>query len=210
VWNGWKGQLLRELYHETASAMAADDPQGGARRRIEEAEGRLAAALPACPRGRPWPAEAAEAYVGRHDPRYWLGFSTDEQARHAEVVRAATPAKAPLAVDFRVDEFRARTELLLYAADHPGLFMKVAGALALSGVSIVDAHIFTTNDGMALDVLGFQDAATAPRWPRPSGSPASAATSSGRWAARSGSRRRWPAAAPCPRAPTSSRSSRAS
>ena len=36
--------------------------------------------------------------------------------------------------------------------------MKVAGALALSGVSIVDAHIFTTIDGMALDTLGFQDA----------------------------------------------------
>ena len=36
--------------------------------------------------------------------------------------------------------------------------MKVAGALALSGASIVDAHIFTTQDGMALDVLGFQDA----------------------------------------------------
>ena len=50
--------------------------------------------------------------------------------------------------------------MLLYAADHPGLFMKVAGALALSGVSIVDAHIFTTVDGMALDTLGFQDATT--------------------------------------------------
>jgi [protein-PII] uridylyltransferase len=36
--------------------------------------------------------------------------------------------------------------------------MKIAGALALSGVSIVDAHIFTTSDGMALDALGFQDA----------------------------------------------------
>ena len=36
--------------------------------------------------------------------------------------------------------------------------MRIAGALALSGASIVDAHIFTTQDGMALDVLGFQDA----------------------------------------------------
>ena len=83
---------------------------------------------------------------------------TDEHLRHALIVGRADAERAPLAVDFRIDEFRARTEMLLYAADHPGLFMKVAGALALSGVSIVDAHIFTTIDGMALDTLGFQDA----------------------------------------------------
>src|SRR5690606_5263913 len=40
----------------------------------------------------------------------------------------------------------------------PGLFMKMAGALALAGVGIVDAHIFTTADGMALDTFGVQDA----------------------------------------------------
>ncbi len=47
---------------------------------------------------------------------------------------------------------------MLFAADHPGLFMKVAGALALSGASIVDARIFTTTDGMALDSFGIQNA----------------------------------------------------
>ena len=110
-----------------------------------------------------WTAEAVEAYVARHDPRYWLGFSGEEHLHHARLVREADDTKAPLALDFRVDEFRARTELVLYAADHPGLFMKVAGALALSGASIVDARIFTTSDGMALDVLGFQDASEQSR-----------------------------------------------
>ena len=40
--------------------------------------------------------------------------------------------------------------MVVFAPDHPGLFMRVAGALALSGASIVDARIFTTTDGMAL------------------------------------------------------------
>ena len=40
----------------------------------------------------------------------------------------------------------------------PGLFMKIAGALALAGASIVDARIFTTADGMALDSFGIQNA----------------------------------------------------
>jgi [protein-PII] uridylyltransferase len=56
-----------------------------------------------------------------------------------------------------VDRFHARTEVLVFAPDHPGLFMRVAGALALSGASIVDARIFTTSDGMALDSFGIQN-----------------------------------------------------
>ena len=156
VWNGWKGQLLRELYLETASAMATGDPQGRRATRIGAAKRRLRETLAAEAEGG-WTGEAVDAYIERHDPRYWLGFGTAEHVRHAQIVRAADAVRAPLAVDFRADEFRARTEVLLYAADHPGLFMKVAGALALSGASIVDAHIFTTNDGMALDILGFQD-----------------------------------------------------
>ena len=159
VWNGWKGQLLRELYHEAAAAMATGDPRGRRAQRIENAKVLLSERL-AQERGEPWTETEVTAYLGRHDPRYWLGFPTDDLLRHAGVVRAADKVRSPLALDFRVDEFRARTEVLLYAADHPGLFMKVAGALALSGVSIVDAHIFTTVDGMALDTLGFQDATT--------------------------------------------------
>lgn len=156
VWNGWKGQLLRELYHEAEAAMAAGDPSGRRAARIERAKQDLAAALAALPEG-PWKEAEITAYLDRHDPRYWLGFSAEELVRHARILRRADREKAKLTVDYRVDRFRARTELLLYAADHPGLFMKIAGALAVSGVSIVDARIFTTHDGMALDVLGFQD-----------------------------------------------------
>ena len=159
VWNGWKGQLLRELYQEAAAAMATGDPQGRRARRIERAKQKLGEALLGLADA-PWSQAAVDTYLARHDPRYWLGLPTSEHLRHARIVGKADAERAPLAIDFLIDEFRARTEMLLYAADHPGLFMKVAGALALSGVSIVDAHIFTTADGMALDTLGFQDATT--------------------------------------------------
>ncbi|MGI9507328.1 MAG: [protein-PII] uridylyltransferase, partial [Geminicoccaceae bacterium] len=63
----------------------------------------------------------------------------------------------PFGMDFYIDRFRARTELVVYAADHPGLFMRIAGALALASSSIVDARIFTTTDGLALDSFGIQN-----------------------------------------------------
>jgi [protein-PII] uridylyltransferase len=156
VWNGWKGQLLRELYHEAAAAMASGDPAGRRRERIEAAKAALGATLRALPR--PWSEAAVARWVARHDPRYWLSFAAEDHRRHAELLRQADARRAPLTVDFTVDRFNARTEVLIWAADHPGLFMKIAGALALSGASIVDARIFTTTDGMALDVLGIQDA----------------------------------------------------
>ena len=157
VWNGWKGQLLRELYREAEAAMAAGDPSGRRAERIAEAKLAVARTLSTLPED-PWSEVEIAAYGERHDPRYWLGFAPAELARHAGMLRRADQVKEPLSLDYRIDSFRSRTELTLYAADHPGLFMKVAGALALSGASIVDAHIFTTHDGMALDVLGFQDA----------------------------------------------------
>ena len=157
VWNGWKGQLLRELYYEAAAAMASGDASGRRRDRIEHAKSELAKALVGAPTF-PWGQAEIDVWLARQDQRYWLGFTPEQLVHHATVLRHADRDRRPLTVDYRTDGFRARTELLIYAADHPGLFMKIAGALALSGASIVDAHIFTTQDGMALDVLGFQDA----------------------------------------------------
>jgi [protein-PII] uridylyltransferase len=151
VWNGWKGQLLRTLYHETDAALAGT-AAGGRKERIAAAQRALAEALSS------WPEAAARGFIGRQDARYWLSFTTDVHRRHATLVRAAEAEGKRLTLDFQVDRFRDRTEMLLFTPDHPGLFMKVAGAIALSAGSIVDARIFTTADGMALDSFGLQNA----------------------------------------------------
>ncbi len=49
------------------------------------------------------------------------------------------------------------TEIILYTPDHPGLFSQFAGAIAMSGGSIVDAKVTTTTDGFALDIFSVQD-----------------------------------------------------
>jgi [protein-PII] uridylyltransferase len=54
------------------------------------------------------------------------------------------------------------TEVVIYTADHAGLFSRIAGALAIAGASIVDARIHTLTDGMALDTFWIQDAAGGP------------------------------------------------
>ncbi|HEX5454669.1 MAG TPA: bifunctional uridylyltransferase/uridylyl-removing protein, partial [Stellaceae bacterium] len=66
------------------------------------------------------------------------------------------------AVEKRIDRERAVTEITLYTADHPGLFSRIAGALAVAGANIVDAKIMTMTNGMALDTLWVQDRHGAP------------------------------------------------
>ena len=61
-------------------------------------------------------------------------------------------------METRVDPKAAVTEVTVYTADHPGLFSRLAGALALAGANIVDAKILTMANGMALDSFLVQDA----------------------------------------------------
>ncbi|MGH1483993.1 MAG: [protein-PII] uridylyltransferase [Geminicoccales bacterium] len=152
VWNGWKGQLLRTLYHETLALIEGAETGPLRQARVDAAKEAFREAVD------DWNDAELTTYLDRHDPRYWTSFDLLAHLRHLAIVRHADGFKAPVSLDFYVDQFRDRTEMVVYAADHPGLFMKIAGALALAGASIVDARIFTTTDGMAIDSFGIQNA----------------------------------------------------
>src|SRR3546814_9347619 len=62
----------------------------------------------------------------------------------------------PLVVQTRVATDRDATELNICTPDHPGLFSRIAGAIALTGGNIVDARIFTLSSGLALDTFWIQ------------------------------------------------------
>jgi [protein-PII] uridylyltransferase len=156
VWNGWKAALLRELYHraiEVISGGLSDEGQ----------DSRAAAAQTEARRLLPDFSEPEFAtFVSRGYPFYWLSFDPATHARHARLMREAEASGAPLTVEKRVDLHRSVTEITLYTADHPGLFSRIAGALAISGANIVDAKIMTMSNGMALDSFWVQDSAGGP------------------------------------------------
>ena len=47
-------------------------------------------------------------------------------------------------------------------SDHPGIFARLAGALALAGANVVDARTYTTTDGIATAAFWIQDAEGKP------------------------------------------------
>lgn len=147
VWNGWKAQLLRSLYYETEPVLTGgfSEVDRGKRLAAAYAEFRMAFAE--------WPADELDAYIGRHYPAYWLKVELPRKIRHARFVRSSEQAGHKLAINVGFDEVRGVTELTIFAADHPWLLSIIAGACASAGANIVDAQIYTTTDGRALDTI---------------------------------------------------------
>ena len=152
VWNGWKAALLRELYHRALDLMSGGLAAERARFAHRRRAGRGARAAPRFHRRRirrlcQPRLPVLLAVLRRRDacpPR-----PPDARGRARPARRS--PSRT------RVDTARAVTEITLYTADHPGLFSRIAGALAVTGANIVDAKIMTMSNGMALDTFWVQD-----------------------------------------------------
>ncbi|WP_282604693.1 [protein-PII] uridylyltransferase [Pelagibius sp. Alg239-R121] len=152
VWNAWKAALLRDLYWRTEEVLSGGISSEGRARRVEHAKEALRAAIA------DWPKKEIEAHIKRGYPSYWLSADTETHLRHALLVREAEREKLPLKIDAHVDGYREVTEVTIYTADHPGLFSRIAGAMAVSGASIEGANIITLANGMALDTFYVHDA----------------------------------------------------
>jgi [protein-PII] uridylyltransferase len=147
VWTGWKGQLLRTLYYETELLLTGGFSEAPRAKRAAVAREELAAALA------DWPEAERARTIGMHYENDLLTVDPAEQQRHAQFIREADAGKKALATMVTVREVEAVTEITVLCPDHPRLLSVIAGACAASGANIVDAQIFTTSDGRALDTI---------------------------------------------------------
>jgi [protein-PII] uridylyltransferase len=147
VWNGWKGQLLRTLFWETEIVLAGGHSAINREQRVRASQDELRRALPN------WSDTELDAYVGRHYAAYWLKVDLARRVNHAQFLLAAERDMRTLATEVATDKFRGVTELTISAPDHPRLLAIITGACAAANANIVDAQIFTTNDGLALDTI---------------------------------------------------------
>ncbi|MBB4216122.1 [protein-PII] uridylyltransferase [Rhizobium sp. BK212] len=147
VWNGWKGQLLRTLYYETELLLAGGFSEVSRKERANAAAEALHAALA------DWSQKDRNTYTKLHYQPYLLSVPLEDQIRHANFIRQADKAGQALATTVRTDSFHAITEITVLSPDHPRLLAVIAGACAAAGANIVDAQIFTTSDGRALDTI---------------------------------------------------------
>ncbi len=156
VWNGWKGELLRELYDATETVFRGgrtSDAAGIARRRHDavafDARTALVAADP-----------AAKDWAQAMEDSYFVAFTSADQRAHFALARRAAGQGGPAAEgSIRAD--RNAAELVISAPDRPALFADLAKAVAALGGNIVGARIYTSSNGEALDLFHIQDATGA-------------------------------------------------
>ena len=148
TWNGWKRQLLADLFEAGEEVLRLGHKQRGRGERIAGKQAALRATLG-------WEEATFAAFVRRFPEAYWIAEPDDVLAHNARLVAGA--GDTPLSIDARVYPGRGATLVTIHAADHPGLFYRIAGAIHVAGGNIIDARIHTTRDGMALDNFLVQD-----------------------------------------------------
>ncbi|MDG2401882.1 MAG: [protein-PII] uridylyltransferase, partial [Amylibacter sp.] len=147
--NNWKAQLLRELYTNTRSLIKGGLDTQGKNKPYLIAMSALSELLI------DWDSSSIEEEVERHYPAYWQGLDTNTQYIFANLFKNLGSKK--IASHFEVDEDRDATRAQFLMQDHPGIFSRLTGAIALANANVIDARTYTTSDGYATPVFWIQD-----------------------------------------------------
>jgi [protein-PII] uridylyltransferase len=149
TWNNWKAQLIRDLFHSSQIALqegidkvAALDLQDDAKMALKTALGK----------------EAEHLYLAeesRHYAPYWQGLDITAHVIFAKLFDRLKDNN--IGIDIVPDADRDATRACFLMHDHPGIFSRLAGALALVGANVVDARSYTSMDGFATAVFWVQD-----------------------------------------------------
>jgi [protein-PII] uridylyltransferase len=150
TWNNWKAMLLRQLYKQTTEALEGGLETLNRENRQEEATRALRERLAG------WD-EAALEHETDAPLRALLAGPVDRHARGLRAAAARSGRQTRSASTCTPTRPRRHPRLPFALADHPGIFSRLAGALALVGANVVDARTYTSKDGYATAVFWVQD-----------------------------------------------------
>jgi [protein-PII] uridylyltransferase len=151
AWTPWRQTLVRELVAKVQRVFERGDMGEELASQLAERVERVRTLLVSEPDAE------VDRFVLRMPRGYFLSVDPAQVGRHfhtiapalgrTEVRTASVAAAGP-----------GTYEVLVVAADRPGLLSWIAGSLALGGISILSAQVFTTEDGIAVDLFDVEGA----------------------------------------------------
>ena len=161
AWTPWRRALVRELVTKVRHVMERGTMGAELAASLTQRIGAVRALLAAEPE------REVDDFVLRMPRGYFLSVEPERAASHFRTIApyltsdAVRTASAP---GSRPDTY----ELLVVTNDRPALLSAVAGALAVGGISILSAQVFTTSDHVAVDLFDvegvFETEITEGRW----------------------------------------------
>lgn len=147
VWNSWKGALLKELYDASRRAFRRglhnpvlqseqiEDTRKQAGKLLEHSV---------------YPMQAINDLWDKLGDEYFLRFLPEEIVWHTEAILSSEDPNQAVVL-MRDMPSRGGTELFIYTRAYDTLFLQATSLLERNNVTILDARIYNTGDGYALD-----------------------------------------------------------
>ncbi len=148
VWNNWKAVMIRTLYYKTINILNENYESASRPEQVEKAKLALKNEL------NNWNQSQIETEINRHYAGFYLGLTPETQVIFSNLAKNTKPSNLNSKVE--TDHTRDATKVCFLIEDHPGIFSRLAGAIALAGGNVIDARTYTTSDGYATSVFWIQ------------------------------------------------------
>lgn len=146
AWTPWKATLVARLFTRINHVLERGELVGvGVTETAREQADLLRGALTE-------PKDEVEDHI-TNMPRAWLLAQTPEGLVRQSEVMFPAPGPDEVRLVAHPETESGVWEVLVSARDRPGLFSKVSGSLALHGLNVLAAEIYTRADGVALEVF---------------------------------------------------------
>jgi [protein-PII] uridylyltransferase len=155
VWNAWKGKLLEDLFHATQHFLKGGKVEADQYIQSKQDEAKRLLRLYGL-------SDTIQDALWRHfDVPYFLRHDAQEIAWHTRLLHHHESADKPI-VRVRLSPAGEGLQVMIYVPDQRDLFARICGYLGSVGFSIVDAKIYTTRHGYALDTFQVMDIGSVP------------------------------------------------
>ena len=171
AWGLWRATLLRHLYVRLQEAMHSAAKDEGEDATDDQRRAAMIEAIAA-----ETDRQHALAFVDSLPSRYRRLVTLEEARAHYAMAHQAADIGGGLALNWQLQPGQRAFErpvpnagaerahpqgpliLTLAAPDRPGLLWRICGVLALHSVNVLEARVFTTSDGVAIDTFRLADA----------------------------------------------------
>ncbi|MGI9591663.1 MAG: ACT domain-containing protein, partial [Myxococcota bacterium] len=151
AWTDWKGRLLGELFERTSELLETGSPEEG--RAFEILERRMELRRDAAGeelQRSGIPPERIEAFFEMMPRRYFTAHAPAQIVRHARVLLSLEPGQ--LVATARRETRGDFTEVIVCTEDRHGLYANIAGVLTAHDINILGAQVYSTRNGLALEI----------------------------------------------------------